>query len=337
MEVFPEQRKNYKSVLAVRANAVSDFRIDLAARHLSKAGFEVEVITQVPFYKASQFDIILCCRPGISMIEFLKVCLLAGKRVVVDLDDDFNAIPKHNPAYNYTGAGHATYLYELKKLLNYPGVIVTYASAELAKRYKVDGVVIPNYWDEENPNWYIPKRTHPDYVTLGFSGTTTHREDFNIIEPALKKVFNDYPHLRFVSQLDDSIYTRFLDLPEERKLFIPPLLYIDYPLMYSYIDILLVPLRDTHFNRAKSDIKLLECGASKTPYVASDMPFYHDWGVGGGLVKTTDWDVALPSMVENWNPEVRQELGEQGHTKALTRTSAIVCNKWIELVEELSQ
>ena len=331
---FHVPHKNYKSVLVIRANAVSDFRMELAYRHLLRAGFDAEIITQVPFYKAGQFDVFLCCRPGVSMIEFLKVCIIAGKQVIIDLDDDFNSIPRHNPAYAYTGAGHATYLPELKKLLLNPAVVTTFARQELCDRYRVEGIVVPNFYDEENPFWDTPKRKQDGIVTIGWSGTSTHREDFNIVEPTLHKLFAEYPQAHLVVTNDDQLYNRFPDVEEERKLFIPGLPYADYPLVFSYMDIMVAPLRDTHFNRAKSEIKLVECGASKTAYVASDLPFYREWGVGGYVVQDDQWEGTLFTMMEN--PEMINVMANEGHVKATTeRTSKVVCQKWVELVEKL--
>jgi len=324
---------SYKSILLIRANAVSDFRVELAARHLERAGYDVETITYVPFYKASQYDLIICCRPGIDMIEFLKVCLIAGKPVIVDLDDDFNSIPKHNSAYKYTGAGHPTYLMNLRQLLQQPNVSVTYASPELVNRYKIDGTVIPNYWDDENPNWEAGSAKRDGLINIAFSGTATHREDFNIAEPAIKKLLDENENLRFVTQLDEQIYKRFLLYPERQKLFLPPLPYDDYPLSYRYFDIMVVPLRDTRFNRAKSDVKLSECGVAKVPYVASALPQYTDWGVGGLTVGDDGWEDALRTLVAS--EETRREYGQAGHEKALTRKASVVCQKWVELAEGL--
>ena len=327
------RKGSYKSILCIHANAVSDFRIDLAARHLERAGYDVETITYVPFYKASQYDLIICCRPGIDMIEFLKVCLIAGKPVVVDLDDDFNSIPKRNPAYVYTGAGHPTYLMNLRQLLLQPNVTTTYASPELVNRYKVDGRVIPNYWDDENLNWERGDPKRDGLINIAFSGTATHREDFNIVEPAIKKLLDEYENLRFVVQLDEQIYKRFVMYPERQKLFLPPLPYNEYPLSYRYFDIMVSPLRDTRFNRAKSDVKLIECGAAAIPYVASALPQYTDWGVGGLTVDDAGWEGALRALIES--EELRRELGQAGYVKALDRQASVVCKKWVELAEEL--
>jgi len=266
------------------------------------------------------------------MIEFLKVCLKAGKPVIVDLDDDFNSIPKLNPAYKYTGAGNPTYLMNLRQLLRHPDVSVTYASPELANRYKIDGTVIPNCWDDENPNWETGFAKRDGRINIAFTGTDTHREDFNLVERAIKKLLDENENLRFVAQLDEQIYRRFLLYPERQKLFLPPLPYDDYPLSFRYFDIMVVPLRNTHFNRAKSDVKLSECGVAKVPYIASALQQYTDWGVGGLTVQDDGWETALRTLIDS--AEARRSYGLEGHEKALTRKASIVCQKWVELAKE---
>lgn len=332
--MFIEHKQPYKSILVIRANAVSDFRMDLLYRRLLREGYDASVITQVPFYTASQYDLMVCCRPGASMLEYLKVAVMAGKQVIIDFDDDFFAIPKHNPAFGYTGAGHPTYLNTLKNVISSPEIIMTYASPELITRYRRDGIIIPNCWDEENTAWQLPKRTKPGRVTVGFSGTTTHREDFKLVEPVLKRLFAEYDNLDLVVSLDDYIYSLFLYVPEERKTYLPGVPYADYPEIYSWIDILVVPLRDTFFNRAKSDIKLVECGASHTAYVASDMPVYRDWGEGGYVAKTEqEWEQALRKLIED--AKLRTSMAEAGYQKALTRTSKLYTDKWLAVIEEV--
>ena len=328
-------KKPYRSILIIHSNAVSDFRVDLAARHLERAGYETETVSEVPYYKAGQFDAILCCRPGGAlgkdnpgMISFLRVALDAGKPVIVDLDDDFYAIPRNNPAFGYMGAGSPTFLNELDHILKHEGVIVTYASKELETRYRTPGIVIPNCWDEENPNW-LSKKPKRKTINIGFSGTRTHRDDFRVVEPTLKKLLAENNKLKMVVSVDDTIYRCFSDVPEGQKVFIPGISYKDYPLVFQYIDILVVPLKDTRFNRAKSDIKNLEAGASRTPWVASNIPVYAEWGVGGLIVKGDDWETPLRSLIDD--AELRKEYGDSGHLKAMTRTSEVIGRMWVEL------
>lgn len=344
--IFQPPTKHYKSILIIRANAVSDFRMELAATALGEAGYDIELVTDVPFYKSSHHDLIICCRPGAGMLEFIKISLAAGRQVVLDFDDDFFSIPKHNPAFPVLGAGHPTYLTELRHVIN-AGVVMTYATAALAQRYKVEGVVIPNTWDDSNPAWTAPKTKRGKVkgqavVNIGWSGTSTHREDWEMVDAPVKAILNDYPQARIVVSGDNNIYDHFVDYAESRKLFLPGVPYNVYPNVYRWVDVLLVPLRDTFFNRAKSDIKMVEAGASKTVYVASALPMYEEWKYGGFLVKS---DLAHPEKAEKaWyeaietlilNPETVAVMAEAGHEQAQARAASLVGQKWVELVKTL--
>jgi hypothetical protein len=309
----------------------------LLARHLKRDGYDVEVMSEIPHYREGQHDLFICSRPGPAMVDFLFQCLKAGKQVIVDMDDDFYAIPKSNPAYPFIGAGAENGLYHKKLRDLFKNVqCLTYSTAELAARYKRPGVVIPNYWDEENPQWAAPiMPAGRDYVTIGWSGTATHHEDFKLCEKYLHQAFLDHPNLHLVIGNDLVLYNHFSDLPENRKLFIPGLSYENYPIFFRYTDVMVAPLVDNYFNRAKSEVKLIECGARGIPWVASPLPFYQEWGNGGliagGPGVELGWNEALNSVVESG--ELRNKLGASGHEKSLTRTSETIYPLWKQLIE----
>ena len=52
----------------------------------------------------------------------------------------------------------------------------------------------------------------------------------------------------------------------------------DYGKIYEDIDVLMVPLRDTQFNRCKSELKQIEAGWTCSACMCSDVPPYNDWG-----------------------------------------------------------
>ncbi len=324
--------KKYKSILFIRSNSVSDFRIEFAMRHLERAGYDVEIISETPFYKVSQFDLFICSRPGNEMVGLLESVLDAHKKLIVDLDDDFNSIPIHNPAYPFIGPGHPTFLRNLGNLLHRPGTLVTYSTAELERRYHKEGIVIPNAWDCENELWNLPKEKHSG-INLGWSGTNTHREDFKLVEAGLRRVLHERDDVNLVISNDFELYNKFNDIPNSRTRFIPGLPFKDYPAIFKYIDILLIPLRDTHFNRAKSDIKLVECGASRTFWLASPLPFYESWGVGGRIVNDDVWYENIMYALDN--PLHRQTQTGLAYKQAQSRTSEIMGAKWVAIVNEL--
>lgn len=336
---YPNFKRPYKSILIIKCNGVSDFRVELAGRYLARDGYDVELISEVPFYKSGQHDLFICSRPSVDMCDFLSTCQQAGKKVIIDMDDDFLSIPRHNEAYPYIGAGNMGYHQKLMRTLEAADAIV-YASPELINRYKLPGVVIPNCWDPENPAWGLNKSDIlSDYFRVGFTGTRTHREDFKIAYPAIRQFMHDYPDTAVVIGVDEQIHGMFTEIDKRRVSYIPPLTYDMYPNYYRYIDILLAVLKDTHFNRAKSDIKLVEAGASRTPYIASRLPVYEAWTNlsdphPGALASETEWYEAL-KLAYILAPDQRATWANAGYDLAANRAADKTYLIWSRIVEDI--
>jgi len=329
--IYREYRKPYKSILLVLSMSVSDFRLGLLAKHLIGAGYNVEVVSVVPMYLNLHHDLIICIRPNQELCKFLLDSLDAKRLVIIDMDDDYAAIPKENPSYDQIGAGKTGYHEVLYKTIEATTRLVV-ATDELVTRYKRPATVIKNYADEDNELWTMPRRPHP--VTIGWGGTVTHREDFNLCQAAIMRILQERKDVRLVIGVDQQIYNRFQDIPESQKLFIPALQFDLYPCIYSHMDIVLAPLVDNYFNRSKSDVKLLDSGMASLPFVASPLPQYTDWG-GGGLFAIGDdeWYTAIMSLVNDRDLATR--LGIEGRALAMKRTSAAMFPQWLKVIEEL--
>jgi glycosyltransferase involved in cell wall biosynthesis len=332
----------YTSVYFIGSQSVSDFRVNLAARELKRAGYNAEVeLIQVPYYLVSLFDAFVISRPVEPICNFAKVAMEAGKVVIIDMDDDFHRIPKSAPGYNILGPGAighenghpGDYLRELDKAIkNVTGF--TCPSAVIGERYgRLDYKLVPNCFDEENEHWTASRLGDPDMFTIGWAGTATHMQDFLMVVPTLRRILQERPYVRLVLGVDEAIYRLFSDIPENQKLFLPGVPYEVYPSIFRYWDVSLAPLEDTLFTRAKSDLKLIETGARGIPFVASPLPQYTAWGVGGLFARTPDeWYEALNRLIDS--PELCWELGQAGKEKAWSeRTTKLFGERWIEVLE----
>ncbi len=148
-----------------------------------------------------------------------------------------------------------------------------------------------------------------------FSGSITHNDDFQMILPAVVRLMTDYADvtLHVVGELD---------LPEElepfrdrvvRQPFSP---WRHLPKMLSFVDVNLVPLADTVFNRAKSENKWVEAALVKVPSVASKVGALADSitdGVDGLLVENTAdaWYEALARLHDD--PSLRRRLARRAY------------------------
>ena len=322
---------NFHTVLVIRSNSVSDLRMEIAARALKAAGYQVKILSEVPYYELAQEDLIICQRPGDSMCGLLREGVKAGLPVVVDMDDDFSQIPADNPSYKVIGPANFAYHQILKYTIE-EATILTTPTPVLAERYKRGTWTIPNAWDDQNGNWKLPKVKHAG-TRFGWIGTTTHRDDFELCRESLLLFLAGRPDCSIVIGADEKLYKHFYHIPESQKLFIPGLSAEEYPCFYSYIDVLLIPLKDTRFNQAKSDIKCVEAGAGRAAWIASPMPMYKAWGGGGMYASEPEaWTVALQEMAK---PCTRQLLADQGYDVAQERSSTVVGAEWVKIADEL--
>jgi len=195
------------------------------------------------------------------------------------------------------------------------GMFVT--TKELADAYRdtlkasAEMFVLPNSVDLKD--WDFPLKKHTadgkeGVVRIGWQGSWSHMYDFSDTEllDALKKIKKEYG-----KKVEICFFTNLtrdkLDMKEAK--FYKPVPLIKYPKRLSTLDfdIGLAPLRDTEFNRAKSNIKYLEYGLLGVPTVASKVAPYND--TKSVLVKNryNDWYKAIKELIEN--PQLRTDLG----------------------------
>lgn len=154
-----------------------------------------------------------------------------------------------------------------------------------------------------------------------FSGSITHNDDFQMILPAVARFMRDYPdaHLHVVGELD---------LPEELAPFSERVMRQPFspwrrlPQMLSSVDVNLIPLEDTLFNRAKSENKWVEAALVKVPSVASNVGALADSitdGVDGVLCENSAdaWYDALARLHDDAHLRVR--LGRAAYDECSLR------------------
>ena len=112
--------------------------------------------------------------------------------------------------------------------------------------------------------------TNPDSMTL-FFGALNRQKDWAPMMPALNAVASSVgDRLRFCV-LHDREFFDALETPH--KTFTPICDYDTYQELLSGCEISLMPLLDTPFNRAKSDLKFIEAGACRVVPLASDIVY----------------------------------------------------------------
>lgn len=159
------------------------------------------------------------------------------------------------------------------------------------------------------------KRLTQHKVRIGyFSGSATHRDDFQCILPVLIRLMKKYGHIVLVIAGD-------LEIPESLQIFggrietIPFSNWQKLPAMIADVDINLAPLEYSLFNEAKSENKWVEAALVKVPTVAGNVGAFArmiEHGVTGMLCSTqAEWEQCLTRLIEDKN--LRMQIGNNAY------------------------
>lgn len=320
------------SLAFIGVGEVSDgIRLGVPVAGLNALGNPAMVARSLSALDLDRYDAFVFARPQLSAngLRDMQQIRRLGKRLVVDLDDDFYAIPPDHPGYRGVGPGNPGRMQALEAALALADLVVV-ATPALADRYRplcnrLD--VIPNGWSRSNPLW---EQAAPQGATfnVGWAGTPTHRADVGLLVREVVDFMHKTPQAQLVIGGDAGIWHLFADLPEERRSFASMMPFEAYPSLLAHFDVLLAPLCDNDFNNAKSDIKLLEAGIRRIPWVASPRAAYRAWGVGGLFAEAPgEWQSALTRLAQDAN--LRRQLGQDGRERANTREARSIAERWL--------
>jgi processive 1,2-diacylglycerol beta-glucosyltransferase len=281
-----------------------------------------------PIYNGEQAEIVLVdrtWRPDVSgdlALSLIEAVEQRGARLIYQLDDDLLSLPT---SASYTAAQREA----VNVLARHADALMlsTPALAERMAPLNPHTLIVPNALDERLLVSPIHRHAAPfpaDRIVLGYMGTRTHDADLRMILPALQEIGRISPlpvELQLVGvAVEEETWSMLAALPFPVRQIQPPT--TDYPQFLSWFtgalhwDIALAPLVDTHFNRAKSDIKFLDYSALGTAGIFSREPVYGrsvEHGVTGWLAEgtTESWTEALLTLITQ--PDLRQELAANAH------------------------
>ena len=332
-------------VLFLGTGGVSDaVRLDLPAKELSRRGSLIPVLKGVgEMHQHERLQTVLnnideetsaCVFSRPSSSALCEVIKRNGAFLVVDVDDDFHSIPRHHVAWKWMGPGNPEFLSELEECIRIADR-VTVTTKALRERWlpvNKDVVIIPNGWSKRSSQFW-GKKYQRDTINFGWGGTITHREDFQIALSALIRSASKNRNIKIVIASDPKIYSYLRKVPEKQKLFIPMVPYDIYPHTLCYFDVMLAPLVLDEFNQHKSDIKLVDAGASRIPFIASPTYEYVQWSMSGFFPKNTEeWYEAILELAEFH--ELRNSMAAHCNQIANTREMEILGEYWRRAILE---
>jgi hypothetical protein len=236
--------------------------------------------------------------------------MFTGAKLVMDVDDDPFSVDKEHPGYAY----HKSHEQDMKfQLKNCDAVTTTTEELKkVLKKYNDKVFVVPNGIDKNIWKLKKQKKRTDGRIRLGWIGSGSHMADRIVVEKAVKTIMAKYPQVDFYHAgmcLVEGAENREFSYRGTKG-------YEEYPAFLNGLDldIAIAPIKDTQFNRCKSNIKWLEHSMLKTPMVLSDVTPYKmvKHGETGFLAKTTeDWVTYLSLLIEN--PAECKRIGENAY------------------------
>ena len=297
-------------------------------KYLTKRGHEAHLLDEAISDEAAQWAEVYVLngvvdKEGIATLHAYQK--EQGKKLVVDVDDLLTIEPD-NPFKMEHDISKAP---EVVAITLRVADMVTTTNEFLADKlraYNDNVVVLPNAMDLER--WDLPKLPHVEgRVRIGWAGSITHLKDLEMIVEPLKRIKAKYPQVDLIFVGDMRVRSLFGDTPVEVSPGVP---FEWWPrkLHSLRLDIGLAPLRDTEFNRAKSDIKYQEYSIAGVPGVYSPTAYR------GTIVTPDDWYKAIEELVTD--AEQRSYSGRVSYENVVDNCSlASLVVKWEQAYRSL--
>jgi len=251
-----------------------------------------------------------------------------GVRVVVEIDDDFDAISPRNVAWpavqpKLSPGRNREHLRRACELADW----VVVSTPALRERYGRHGrcTVVPNFVPERYLS--IEREARDDgSLYVGWTGSVaTHPDDLQVTGGGVARAVRKVPGARVAVVGTGKDVRRNLGLNEDpvacgwREIE-------DYPDAVAQFDVGIVPLELSRFNEAKSWLKGLEMAALGVPFAASPTGQYRALPFGFLASNAREWERHTLSLLRD--DELRDIAAESGRMSAAGYTIEGRCGQW---------
>jgi glycosyltransferase involved in cell wall biosynthesis len=177
-----------------------------------------------------------------------------------------------------------------------------------------------------------PQEPTPESCVIGWIGTAENFPEWQRLVPVFRRLVATDPGIRFRLVTDRAV--PLPDLPVELEMFS---IEREAECLHG-VDIGLMPLEDTAWNRGKCSVKALQCMAIGAPVVVSPVGMNREVVEDGvtGRLATTDasWEEALRDLVRS--PDRRRDMGRAARRTVEAHYSlATVGGRVVGLLENL--
>ena len=243
--------------------------------------------------------------------------------LVYELDDDLWNLDEDNPAYDYyMDPAKIALMEEIIGLCDAVSVSTEHLAQQIRGRGLNDNVrVLPNSLPRRlfHELAFPYGKTYRDKpLILGWSGSNTHLEDFKLCVKAVENFMRKNRDTRLV--FFGASYAHLFS-PQVRDRIISKGWIDGVGNMYqavndTQVDVMLAPLRDTHFTRSKSNLRVIEANAQGIPVVWHRVGPYADLedGLNGyGATSAADFEAALDALTDR---NVRMDISAKARAWA---------------------
>lgn len=298
-------------------DAIADYHGLMGVKYYKYPFFNHKSITS---RHISSSDIIVVQRyfPQPRTAAVLEKLKNSSAAVIFDLDDDLIHMPQTHNDYKTLEA-------TIPYMADFAGYAdaVTVSTDDLASSMSSMASnikVLPNLINDGI--WTGGRRSEDGIIKVLYGGTPHHAQDAAMLEDLIADVNRRY---------GDKVVFVFMGCATERLVALPNVRFIEFHQAYQdyakrlqeeEIDIALVPLEDTPFNRCKSNIKWLEYSMAGIPGVYAALPPYRDVEQGrtGLLARArSDWKEALDVLIRE--PALRKTLADEACNQVMKRFS----------------
>lgn len=300
-------------------------------------GLKVSANVQSALELKEKGDIWMCKMTDNENIDFIygAHAEVTGCKFVLDLDDDPDNVDPDHPDYDELLKRRDMRI-RMIKVANHI-IVSTEGIKQAIKHINPHVTVIPNAIDPKIWEVQKPKKRDDGIIRIGWISSGSHFADLPVINPVLDALKIKYPQIEihFAGMVADNTG---VDREYHHR---GTNGYQDFPQWYSYqdYDIAIAPLKDTQFNRCKSNIKWMEASMLGIPCVASDVEPYRcivDGKTGYKAKNTNQFIKYLSWLIES--EELRKKIGQQAREEVLKNwTIDKFLPKYTELFEKLAE
>ncbi|MCE1252372.1 MAG: tetratricopeptide repeat protein [Anaerolineae bacterium] len=300
----------------------SGVRLLTPAKAINKMGYSVKYSSKPESKDVTENDIFVFSRPHLNLdwVNTFWHCANQGKRVVLDIDEDFYNYPQTHLGLKTIGTGNPAAFEQFEKILKRADMVLA-SSKGLVEKYRplcAHIVYMPSTWDADNILWHKPAPRRRTF-NVGWMDFISELPNLKMVQREVVRFVKETPGALLVIGGDINVAAQFENLGD-KLLFLPFVSFDDYPYLLSYFDVFISPLQNHPFNQVKPDTALMNAGARHIPWVASRIQAFEEWGEGGLFAETEkDWYLLLKRLYGD--AELRKKLGTAGRAKADGRKS----------------